>query len=154
MQIFYLYDCMTIIKAKIKHLEDLIPLFDAYRVFYRQQSDILAARNFLKDRLTKKDSVIYIAYENDVAVGFTQLYFLFSSVSMQPMYLLNDLYIDENQRNKKIGISLINEAKALCREKSYKGLIIQTEPTNNAQYLYQREGFTKDTDLSFFWKNS
>lgn len=145
---------MTIIKAKIKHLEDLIPLFDAYRVFYRQQSDILAARNFLKDRLTKKDSVIYIAYENDVAVGFTQLYFLFSSVSMQPMYLLNDLYIDENQRNKKIGISLINEAKALCREKSYKGLIIQTEPTNNAQYLYQREGFTKDTDLSFFWKNS
>lgn len=145
---------MTIIKAKIKHLEDLIPLFDAYRVFYRQQSDILAARNFLKDRLTKKDSVIYIAYENDVAVGFTQLYFLFSSVSMQPMYLLNDLYIDENQRNKKIGTSLINEAKALCREKSYKGLIIQTEPTNNAQYLYQREGFTKDTDLSFFWKNS
>ncbi|GAA4971393.1 GNAT family N-acetyltransferase [Algibacter aquimarinus] len=145
---------MTIIKAKIKHLEDLIPLFDAYRVFYRQQSDILAARNFLKERLTKKDSVIYIAYENDVAVGFTQLYFLFSSVSMQPMYLLNDLYIDENQRNKKIGTSLINEAKALCREKSYKGLIIQTEPTNNAQYLYQREGFTKDTDLSFFWKNS
>ena len=70
------------------------------------------------------------------------------------MYLLNDLYIDSDYRNKNIGTSLIKKAKALCKSKNYKGLIIQTAHNNPAQYLYQREGFVKDTDLSFFWANT
>ncbi|NMH89472.1 GNAT family N-acetyltransferase [Flavivirga algicola] len=144
---------MTIIQATTEHLDDLVPLFDGYRVFYRQTSNLNSVKAFLKDRLTKQDSVIYIAYINDIAVGFTQLYFLFSSVSMKPMYVLNDLYIDANFRSKNIGTILINKAKALCKEKGYKGLIIQTEPTNPAQHLYQRLGFIKDKDLTFFWKN-
>ena len=143
---------MNIKQATTVHLDDLILLFDAYRVFYRQPSNLEAARDFLKERLTKQDSVIYIAYINDVAVGFTQLYFLFSSVSMQPMYLLNDLYTDSNCRNKSIGTALINKAKAICKQKGYKGIIIQTEKINPAQHLYQREGFVLDQDLSFFWK--
>lgn len=145
---------MNIIQATLEHLEDLTPLFNSYRIFYRQESNTNAVKAFLDERLTKKDSVIYIAYINDVAVGFTQLYFLYSSVSMKPMYLLNDLYINSNYRNKKIGTSLINQAKLRCKEKNYKGIIIQTENTNPAQFLYQREGFIKDTDLTFFWKNA
>ena len=143
---------MTIIRATTEHLEYLVPLFDAYRVFYRQPSDVQAAKQFIKERLDKQDSVIYIANVNQVAVGFMQLYYLFSSVSMQPVYLLNDLYIDVNYRNQNIGTALINEAKKLCRMKEFKGLIIQTENTNPAQYLYQRQGFVKDEDLTFFWK--
>jgi GNAT superfamily N-acetyltransferase len=145
---------MEIKQASINHLDLLIPIFDGYRVFYRQESNYDEVRTFLKERLTKKDSVIYIAFINDVAVGFTQLYFLYSSVSMRPMYLLNDLYIDSNYRNKSIGTALINKAKALCKEKKYKGLVIQTEDTNPAQHLYEREGFVKDTDLMFFWTNN
>ncbi|WP_339894313.1 GNAT family N-acetyltransferase [uncultured Algibacter sp.] len=143
---------MTIIQATTEHLDDLIPLFDGYRVFYRQPSNIKDVRAFLKERLTKQDSVIYIAYLDAIAVGFTQLYFLFSSVSMKPVFLLNDLYIHSNYRNKNIGTALINKAKALCKEKGYKGIIIQTENNNPAQHLYQREGFVLDADLSFFWK--
>ena len=149
MQIFF---DMVITKASVKQLDHLVPLFDCYRQFYRQPTDIKRVQSFLKERLTKKDSVIFIAYIDDVPVGFAQLYFLFSSVSMLPMYLLNDLYIDSNYRNKSIGTALINKAKALCREKNYKGLIIQTENNNPAQHLYQREGFVLDEDLSFFWK--
>ncbi len=148
LQIFF----MTIIQATTKHLKDIVPLFDAYRVFYRQPSNLIGAENYIKERLTKQDSVIYIAYINNVAVGFTQLYSLFSSVSMQAMYLLNDLYIDTKYRNQNIGTLLIQKAKALCREKGCKGLMIQTEKSNPAQHLYQREGFIKDEDLSFFWK--
>jgi len=144
---------MNIIQTTLKHLDDLVPLFDGYRVFYRQESNKDAVKAFLKERLTKQDSVIYIAYIDGVAVGFTQLYFLFSSVSMQPMYVLNDLFIDANYRNKNIGTALINKAKARCKEQHYKGIIIQTENTNPAQDLYQREGFVKDTDLTFFWTN-
>lgn len=144
---------MNIITAQLQHLDSLATLFNGYRVFYRQESDILAAKEFLKVRLENGDSIIYIAFIDDVAVGFTQLYPLFSSVSMEPMYILNDLYIDSNHRSKNIGTSLIDKAKSLCEEKKYKGLIIQTETTNPAQHLYQRLGFVKDQDLMFFWTN-
>lgn len=143
---------LTITQATANHLQDLAPLFDGYRKFYRQASNLDGAKTFLQERLAKKDSVIFIAYKNDVAVGFTQLYPLFSSVSMQPMYLLNDLYIHPDYRSQGVGEALINKAKALCKTEDKKGLAIQTENNNRAQHLYQRLGFEPDGDLHFFWR--
>lgn len=37
-------------------------------------------------------------------------------------------------------MALINKAKVLCKEKGYKGHIIQTEKVNPAQHLYKPEG--------------
>ncbi len=142
---------MKIIQAQIKHLDDLASLFDSYRMFYRQDSNLEKAKSFLKERITNKESTIYIAYINDKAIGFTQLYPLFSSVSMQPIYMLNDLFVDSNYRNKGVGNILIQAAKNLCIKNNNKGLSIQTAFDNPAQHLYERLGFKKDTDLQFFW---
>ena len=109
---------MTIIQATIDHLNDLVPLFDAYRIFYRQPSDRKAAKDFLYKRLTKNDSIIYVAFVDKIAVGFTQLFPSFSSVSMQPLYILNDLYVDKEFRKQGIGGALLNKAKDLCKEKN------------------------------------
>ncbi|MBT8245813.1 MAG: GNAT family N-acetyltransferase [Winogradskyella sp.] len=104
---------MNIYKADISYLEDLIPLFDGYRLFYKQKSDLDGVRHFLNERLQKEDSVIFIAYINQQPVGFTQLYHLFSSVSMQQLYLLNDLFVLGNYRGKGIGEALINANQEL-----------------------------------------
>ena len=145
---------MTITRAKLKDLNDLAPLFDDYRKFYKQDSNLEGAKRFLKQRMIKNDSIIYIAYENDEAIGFTQLYPLFSSVSMRSMYMLNDLFVNSNHRGQGIGEALINRAKHLCQSENNKGLAIQTAIDNPAQQLYQRLGFIKDTDLQFFWSNT
>lgn len=145
---------MLINRAKLKDLDALVPLFNGYRIFYKQDSDPVAAKRFLKQRLIQEDSVIYIAYNDDKAVGFTQLYPLFSSVSMKGMYVLNDLYVVENHRGQGVGEALINRAKRLCQSDNNKGLAIQTAPDNPAQHLYERMGFIKDPDLQFFWKLS
>ncbi|MGB1308413.1 MAG: GNAT family N-acetyltransferase [Oceanihabitans sp.] len=145
---------MQIVKATTNHLNDLVILFDAYRVFYKQQSNTAAAKKFLLERLQNNDSIIYIAYQDKIAVGFTQLFPLFSSVSMQSMYLLNDLYVKSTYRKLGIGEQLINQAKQFCITEKQKGLAIQTAFNNPAQKLYQRLGFVKDTDLHFFWKNT
>ncbi len=142
---------MTIIQASTEQLDHLVPLFDGYRIFYRQDSNTQRARDFLSERLTKQDAIIYIAYIEDKAVGFTQLFPSFSSISMQPLYVLNDLFVDENYRKQKIGVALLNKAKQLCREQNYKGLALQTETTNPAQHLYESLGWKKDTDLQYFW---
>ena len=144
---------MTIIQATIDHLNDLVPLFDGYRIFYRQASDRKSAKDFLYKRLTKNDSIIYVAFVDKIAVGFTQLFPGFSSVSMQPLYILNDLYVDKEFRKQGIGVALLNKAKDLCREKNYKGLALQTERSNPAQYLYESLGWKKEKYLAYFWTN-
>jgi len=142
---------MTIIQAHIEHLEDVVPLFNSYRIFYKQDSDIISAKQFLKERILNNESIIYIAYIEKEAVGFTQLYPLFSSVSMKSMYLLNDLFVKSNYRGKGIGEALINKAKALCEAQQNKGLALQTAADNPAQKLYERLGFIKDHDLYYYW---
>lgn len=144
---------MQITKAELQHIPDLIPLFDGYRIFYKQHSDYTNAKTFLTERIKNNESVIYIAYDNENAVGFTQLFTLFSSVSMEPMFLLNDLFVESNYRGQGIGNLLIDEAKKMCKKLNYKGLALQTEQTNPAQHLYERLGFVKDPDLHFFWTN-
>ncbi|TXE17413.1 GNAT family N-acetyltransferase [Psychroserpens burtonensis] len=141
---------MTITHAKLKDLDSLASLFDSYRVFYNQDSNIEVAKRFLKQRMIRDDSIIYIANDNDKAIGFAQLYPLFSSVSMQPMYLLNDLFVSSKHRSQGIGEALVNRAKHLCVSENNKGLAIQTAFNNPAQHLYKRLGFIKDTNLQFF----
>ena len=145
---------MIIVQAQIEHLEALVPLFDGYRKFYKQESNLQKTKNFLEARITHKDSIIFIAFIDNVAVGFTQLYPLFSSVSMEKMYVLNDLYVNLNYRGKSIGQQLLQTAKSLCTRNNYKGLALQTAFNNPAQHLYERLGFIKDTDLHFFWTNN
>ncbi|MFD1063669.1 GNAT family N-acetyltransferase [Winogradskyella litorisediminis] len=100
--------------------------------------------------MIKNDSVIFIAYLDGKVVGFTQLYHLFSSVSMEAMYLLNDLFVADGLRRIGIGEALINKTKALAKVESQKGIAIQTAYNNPAQELYKRLGFKPDTDLHFF----
>ena len=144
---------MLIIKAQIQHLNDLIPLFDAYRVFYKQTSNLEAAKHFLKQRLEKQDTIIYIAYAEDKAVGFMHLFHSFTSVSMQSLYILNDLFVKKNHRKKGIGVALLNQAKDKAKEDDYKFVVLQTETNNPAQLLYENMGWKKDDDLHFIWKN-
>ena len=144
---------MNINKAHIEHLDLIVPLFDAYRVFYRQESDKDAAKQFLFERLKNNDSIIFVALIENKAGGFTQLYPSFSSVSMQPIYILNDLFVDKNYRKQGIGVALLEKAKELCRNSKFKGLSLQTETTNPAQSLYESLGWKKDPDLQYFWTN-
>jgi hypothetical protein len=68
----------TIIQAGPEHLDLAAPLFNAYRMFYEQPSDLPGARAFIKARLEQGDSVIFLALaeegEQQIGLGFVQLY--------------------------------------------------------------------------------
>jgi len=143
---------LTIVKADENHLAEVAPLFDQYRIFYQQESNKQAALQFLKERIKSNESIIFIAYLNDVAVGFTQLYTSFSSVSLKAVFILNDLYVSQSHRSKGIGEALLLKAKELCKDKKYKGLALETGIENPAQQLYEKLGWKKDTDcFHYFW---
>lgn len=146
---------MVIKRASLDDLELIVPLFDAYRVFYEQKSDGDAARIFLKERFLRNETLLLLALDNGKPVGFTQLYTTFSSVSMQPFYILNDLFVISESRKKGVGEALLNSAKEYCKRAGYKGLALETAVSNPAQKLYERLGWTKDeTYLHYFWSNT
>ena len=139
---------MRIYKANLDDLDTLVPLFDGYRVFYKQASDLETARSFIEERLSKKDSVIFMAVsEKEEGIGFTQLYPSFSSVAMQRVYILNDLFVSEGARGLGVGEALLERAKSFAREQEARGLTLETATDNPAQKLYERLGWTKDTEV-------
>ena len=81
---------ISIKMATIDDVEIIVPLFDDYRIFYNQQSDQAAGKHFLEERMTRYESVIFLAFNDAAPAGFTQLYPIFS-VSLKRSWILNDL---------------------------------------------------------------
>jgi ribosomal protein S18 acetylase RimI-like enzyme len=126
-------------------LDALVPLFDAYRQFYGQASDPAGARAFLGQRFEHKQSVVLIAEQRDNAVGFTQLYPSFSSVSMARTFVLNDLFVAPHLRRKRVGEMLLQAAAEFARNAGAVRLTLSTAVTNApAQALYESAGWRRD----------
>ena len=135
-------------RAELDDLDALAPLFDAYRRFYGQPSDIAGARAFLADRFKRGESVIFLAVVDGAIVGFTQLYPSFSSVSMKRLWVLNDLFVTPDARKSGAGRALLERAERWAAETGAKGLTLSTQLTNlGAQRLYEACGWTKDDEF-------
>ncbi len=81
----------TIKKASLEDLNETAELFNLYRVFYRQESDVEKGKAFLKERFLNSESDIFLAIADGKAVGFVQLYKLFHYTKLQKQWLLSDL---------------------------------------------------------------
>jgi len=141
-------------KATWHDLNGLSLLFNQYRVFYGQPWDIDAATRFLDFRLQKADSEIFVA-ENaqNSLVGFVQLYPLFSSVQLRPLWLLNDLFVEETSRGQRISKALILRAKELASATGACGILLETAKSNViGNQLYVSTGFMPNENSNYyFW---
>jgi ribosomal protein S18 acetylase RimI-like enzyme len=137
---------MRIETGTLRALEGIALLFDAYRVFYGQASDVPRARQFVRERLAAGESHILCAVDDDGRiVGFTQLYPCFSSVSTAPIWILNDLFVDPQARRKSVGRMLLAAAREHALATGAVRLELSTQKTNAAaQSLYESAGWTKD----------
>jgi len=143
---------IKIIRAEKEHIPDLVPLLDGYRIFYNQSSDEPKAKSFLEDRFHNQESIIFMAVASGEPAGFTQLYRSFSTVGLQPILILNDLYVSNEFRNKGIGKDLLIWAQEYCKKHHYKGLALETAIDNPAQKLYEQLGWSKDCHcFHYFW---
>lgn len=138
---------ITISECGLADLDDLVPLFDAYRRFYRQDSDRQGARAFLLERLVKRDTVLLIGRnEHDRPMGFTHLFPSFSSVRMASLWILNDLYVAPEVRGRGVGRQLMHAARERALSEGVAILALATEKDNHrAKALYERLGYERDT---------
>jgi GNAT superfamily N-acetyltransferase len=137
---------MEVRQALRTDIDFLVPLFDAYRQFYRQASDAAGARRFLSERFDHNQSVIFLAFHDAAAIGFAQLYPSFSSASMARIFILNDLFVAPEARRRRAGSALLHAAAEYGSRMGAVRLVLSTEETNAAaQALYEKEGWARDT---------
>jgi GNAT superfamily N-acetyltransferase len=140
---------LSIIRADASHLEPLVPLFDAYRQFYKRAPDLDAAHAYLHDRLERHECVVFLALDGENAVGFTLLHTTFNSVAMGKLWLLNDLFVTPEARKSGLAEALMLVATEAAREDGAIGLFLRTATDNlPAQSLYEKLGWKRD--LAFY----
>lgn len=144
---------MPIQTATTADLPALSELFGAYLVFYEVAKPQAEVEAFLAARLQRADSVLLLARdEAGGAVGFVQLYAFFSSLALQPAWLLSDLYVTESARRRGVGEALMNAARAHAEATGACGLQLETARSNlPGQALYERLGYVRDEVFYTYW---
>ena len=134
-----------------KAVGEAVILFDEYRQFYGQSSNLSAAHKFLCERVTAGDSKVFVATLDNIAVGFTQLYPSFSSVAMQRIWILNDLFVTAEHRKKGVATALLQSAQEFATLTHAARLVLATATDNSAaKNLYGNNGWVLDKSFDHY----
>lgn len=127
-------------------LSAMTDLFDRYRQFYDQTPDRMLAREFIGQRMAKRESVILVADGvGEGLLGFCQLYPSFCSVEAAPIYVLYDLFVAPAARGRGIGRQLLQTAHARALADGKVRMDLTTAHSNTtAQALYESLGWVRD----------
>lgn len=135
---------VRVARATAEDVEQILPLFEAYRAFFaRGERDV--SRRFLKERLGNDQSVIFAAWNGADAVGFIQLYPLWSSWYCRRIWFLSDLYVAEPARKHGIGARLVERAVGFGKETDASSVMVELprgEP--HLADFYAKLGFGRD----------
>jgi ribosomal protein S18 acetylase RimI-like enzyme len=134
--------------ATVADVPLVAPLFDAYRQFYGLAPDLPLAQRFLAERLLQGESVVLLAHETEIVLGFVQMYPSFSSLLAARTYVLYDLFVDPAARRGGVGRRLMQAAADEARSRGAMSLVLSTAKTNlGAQRLYESLGWVRDEDF-------
>ena len=123
-------------------------VFDLYRIFYNQVSNVSVAQQYIFERLKKNESTIFFVEENGICLGFTQLYPTFDSVNVRKKIVLYDLFVREEHRRRGIAVSLMNTAKEYAFQNNFGSIELSTNKTNlPGQTLYESLGYVRDNEF-------
>jgi ribosomal protein S18 acetylase RimI-like enzyme len=138
-------------KATLEDLDQLTNLFDQYVVFYKKPSNYEKHKSYLKERIENNEATIFIACDDadlDKIIGFTLIYITFSSLALNKILILNDLYVNSEVRKNGVGEKLILQTVELAKELGSNLIRLRTAKNNIvAQGLYHKMGFVREEFL-------
>lgn len=137
---------MQIIQGTERDLEVISDLFNDYRIFYEQHSDLPACRAFIRENLKEGRSKIFLLLDDTgQAVAFSQLYPAFCSIAMRPYYYLSDLYVHKAARKNGHARQLMDFLTRHFAREGVQRLTLDTAKTNQiAQHLYESLGYARE----------
>ena len=141
---------MNFLRSTLADLDLIARLFDDYRVFFKAESDPKGSYEFLKRHLQKRTSLLFHVEKAGRPIAFAQVYPIYSSVDMCPVWLLNDFFIDQDFRKQGVGDYLLRSVhEEACKSEVPRILLETTRENVAAQKLYQKIGY-KFVENHFF----
>jgi ribosomal protein S18 acetylase RimI-like enzyme len=132
-------------------LHEAAVLFDNYRQFYRQPSNVRAAQSFIAERLRKRDSLFTLMECDAVLAGFVQVYPTLSSIAAADVWVINDLYVEPRHRGRGVARELMGWVYGVAQTAGIRQVRISTETSNVvAQSLYESIGYTADARFKYY----
>ncbi|MCW8197159.1 GNAT family N-acetyltransferase [Verminephrobacter aporrectodeae subsp. tuberculatae] len=134
---------MQVIPCTEAQLDIIAELFNDYRIFYEQASDLPASRAFIEKNLKQQRSKIFLLLDdNGTPTGFSQLYPAVCSLMLRTYYYLSDLYVVKSARRNGHARYLMNYITKHFTRDGAQRLTLDTATTNKiAQNLYESLGY-------------
>ncbi|WP_017347918.1 GNAT family N-acetyltransferase [Pantoea sp. A4] len=148
-------ECEFIVEVlDARDLDDVALLFNDYRIFYQQETDVSAASHFIRERFFNNESIIFVAKAAEKVIGFIQMYPSFSSVQAKKIFILNDLFVSAGYRQLKAGERLMRFAAAYARKQNASTLVLETMTDNfAAKSLYKKVGYEQESGVEIYALN-
>lgn len=145
---------MIIRKATLSDVVPLIVLITEFRKFYKQESNPEKLQTFLEERIHKEDSEILVAVVENQLAGYAQLFPSFSTIKLNKIWILNDLFVLEAFRGKGIASLLIKTILKFSKATQRKQVWLLTGNDNkSAQQLYSKLGFNNTKFKHYVYNN-
>ena len=134
-------------KATVADSAKIGEVFDLYRQFYKKIPNKTLSIEYIKERLSNKESTIFFVEVNNICMGIVQLYITFDSLELAKKIVLYDLFVKSEYRKKGIGTMLMNTSKDFAEKNNISGIELSTAMTNStAQSLYESLGYERDNE--------
>ena len=135
-------------EATVEDSEKIGEVFDLYRQFYKKNPDKIISIEYIKQRLTNKESTIFFVEEDNVCIGIVQLYVTFDSLELSKKIILYDLFVRSEYRKKGIGAMLMDASKDFAENNGITGIELSPAISNGtAQRLYESLGYERDNEF-------
>ena len=143
---------LRIASAQPADIPDLARLFEAYRVFYEQPSDLVASEAYVADEVITQRTRFFIAHGNESgAAGFVHLIPGTNTLLMRPVWYLEDLFVEPSARRQGVAEALMLRAEGFARETGAERLTLATAKDNHAaQALYRKLGYLREQHFWYF----
>lgn len=137
------------------YFEGVARLYHLYRAYFARGAagDPALSAAFLQDRIARNECVLFVAVEDDRAVGFVNLYPLWSSWYCRRIWFVSDLYVDEPARGRGAAKRLVERAKTFAKDSGASSMMVELPKHEPHLYaFYESLGFLRDPvfDLARF----
>jgi len=141
----------SIRQAVAADIEAFAVLFDRYRQFQGQVANLALAQAFLSERFDRGEPIVFIALTGGAAVGFAHLYPSYSSVSLSRVFILNDLFVQEEMRRHQVASQLLSAVESYAWSSGASRVTLNVARTNvSSEQVYTARGWQQDGRSSCF----
>jgi ribosomal protein S18 acetylase RimI-like enzyme len=140
----------TIVPVTSAHpaFDQVVTLFDDYRVHYSQPSSPESTGSWLHDQLAQHRLVVAAAIRSDQVCGFITVAVIPASLMLGTAWSIRDLYVAPHHRRTGIAYALLRHVIHNARAAGALRVSLQTEANNaSALKLYTTIGFKPVSDL-------